>query len=63
MNNTLCPHCSQPVPPESAEKPRTIGWPTLTKASVFTRVRQAPHAPVREVAVVQVLDFYPEGKC
>lgn len=58
MNNTLCPHCSQPVPPESAEKPRTIGWPKWTK--VFIRDKEKP---VREVAVVQVLDFYPEAKC
>lgn len=64
---TPCPHCGKPMPPKMAwpgeEFPRTHGWPTLAKVSVFTRVRQAPHAPVREVAVVQVLDFYPEGKC
>lgn len=46
------------MPPDSAEKPRTIGWPKWTK--VFIREKTQP---VREVAVVQVLDYYPEGKC
>jgi hypothetical protein len=38
------------------EFPRTHGWPQLAK--VFIRVKDAP---VRERAVVQVLDFYREG--
>jgi hypothetical protein len=33
--------------------------PKVAEVTVLTKVRQAPDAPVRETAVVQVLDFYP----
>lgn len=42
------------------DMPVTYGWPVLTRVEIETRSGHAPHAPVRQKAVVQVLDFYRE---
>ncbi len=46
-----------------ADRPVTYGWPVLTRVEIEKRSGHAPHAPVRQIGVAQVLDFYPEVTC
>lgn len=61
MNQTqhLQEHLQRPF----EDMPVTDGWPVLAKVEIVTRSGHAPHAPVRQKAVAQVLDFYREGTC
>lgn len=64
MTTTVNPQ--QDLPPMAwpgEEFPRTHGWPQLARVLVLTRAPHAPHAPVRQEGVAQVLDFYSEGAC
>lgn len=42
------------------DMPVTDGWPVLARVEIETRSGHAPHAPVRQKAVAQVVDFFPE---
>lgn len=46
-----------------ADMPVTDGWPVLAKVEIETLAPHAPHAPVREQRLVQVLDYYREDAC
>lgn len=63
MTTTQTPQQAEtpPMAWPGEEFPRTHGWPQLARVSVLTRAPHAPHAPVRQEAVAQVLDFYREG--
>lgn len=52
----MTPTTTQPM----QDLPCTVQrMPVVTEALVLTRAPHALHAPVRQTAVVQVLDFYP----
>jgi hypothetical protein len=42
------------------ERPATDGWPVLARVEIETRGLPRLHSPLRQKAVAQVLDFYPE---
>ena len=46
--------------PPYAEMPAMDGWPVLAKVEIETQRAHPLHPPLRQKAVAQVLDFYPE---
>ena len=42
------------------ERPATDGWPVLARVEIETQRAYPLHPPLRQKAVAQVLDFYPE---
>lgn len=45
------------------DQPCTVpNMPKVAEVLVFTKAGHAPHAPVRQTAIVQVVDFYPAAE-
>lgn len=42
------------------ERPATDGWPVLARVEIETQCAHTLHPLLRQKAVAQVLDFYPE---